>query len=85
VPKKLEISEGVVITFLLEARKFTLKTAGKGGQNGAVAQKPKRFLADALFSTPQLSFFGVTLLQKEKLYGCASRSLELEKKTGSGW
>jgi hypothetical protein len=35
---------------------FILKTAVKGDQNGAGAQRPKRFWADAPFSTPQLLF-----------------------------
>jgi hypothetical protein len=37
---------------------FTLKTAVKGDQTGAGAQKPKRFWADAPFSTLQLPFLG---------------------------
>jgi hypothetical protein len=38
-----------------------LKTAVKGDRNGAGAQKPKRFWADAPFSTPQLPFLGLTV------------------------
>jgi hypothetical protein len=37
---------------------FNLKTAVKGDQNGAGAQKPKRFWADAPSSPPQLPFLG---------------------------
>jgi hypothetical protein len=37
---------------------LNLQTAVKGDQNGAGAQKPKRFSADAPFSTPQLPFLG---------------------------
>jgi hypothetical protein len=37
---------------------FILKITVKGDHNGAAAQKPKPFWADAPFSTPQQPFLG---------------------------
>jgi hypothetical protein len=39
---------------------FNLKMAVKGDRNGAGAQNPKRFWADAPFSIPQLPFLGLS-------------------------
>jgi hypothetical protein len=63
---------------------LNLKTAVKGDQNGAGAQHPKRFWADAPFSIPRLPFLGswaYLLVNPPRTAGLAELLLQLRQVT----